>query len=212
MGCPAGATDVAGAADAACATDAAAARECRICLSTDDQADMVQPCQCTGSVQSAHLACLKAWCMENLSLKCEICGSVYEQEVVNALMDTLLEAQSRNIAMQGFAQLQLQAGVSAEDEEAERIEARARGEPQVNAAAGGAGRSRHVDDLQAFLDELVQVHVRTPPLSSSDRCGPVTVGAIHCHACSEHSPPFIAANVLRVPDAFDGCCRHSSST
>jgi hypothetical protein len=129
---------------------------------------MVQPCQCTGSVQSAHMACLKAWCMENLSLKCEICGSVYEQDVVNALMDTLLEAQSRHIAMQGFAQLQMQAGVN---DEAERIEAR--GEPRMAAAAGEAGRSRHVDDLQAFLDELVHVHVRQRQLTLADCCRPV---------------------------------------
>lgn len=36
--------------------------------------------------------------MENLALKCEICGNVYKDEVVNALMSTLVEAQERHAA------------------------------------------------------------------------------------------------------------------
>lgn len=36
--------------------------------------------------------------MENLALKCEICGNVYKDEVVNALMSTLVEAQERQAA------------------------------------------------------------------------------------------------------------------
>ena len=74
-------------------------------METERQEDMVEPCQCTGSVRAAHMECLKAWCMENLSLKCEICGCVYKDGVVSALMATLLEAQDRHIAMHGFHSL-----------------------------------------------------------------------------------------------------------
>ena len=153
--------------------------ECRICLTTDNQQDMVQPCQCIGSVRSAHLECLKSWCMENLSLKCEICDRVYKEEVVNALMATLLEAQDRQLARAGFEHLNSSnsqewdaQGVNAV--EAAEMARRARrgnvailgiaqpggGDTIVGTMPGNqAGRS--AQELQAFLDELVAVHVRT---------------------------------------------------
>lgn len=44
-------------------------RECRICLSSDSQDDLVQPCSCTGSVKYAHMECLKAWVHERCNLQ-----------------------------------------------------------------------------------------------------------------------------------------------
>lgn len=44
-------------------------RECRICLAADNQEDLVQPCNCTGSVKYAHMECLKAWVQERCSLQ-----------------------------------------------------------------------------------------------------------------------------------------------
>lgn len=44
-------------------------KECRICLASDNQEDLVQPCSCTGSVQYAHMECLKAWVQERCNLQ-----------------------------------------------------------------------------------------------------------------------------------------------
>lgn len=45
------------------------ARECRICLAADNPEDLVQPCSCTGSVQYAHMECLKSWVQERANLQ-----------------------------------------------------------------------------------------------------------------------------------------------
>lgn len=74
------------------------ARECRICLESDNAHDLVQPCTCSGSVQWAHLACLKQWCSEKMTLKCELCGKVYREEIVEQLMPVMQEAQERYLA------------------------------------------------------------------------------------------------------------------
>lgn len=134
--------------------------ECRICLTTDKQHDIVEPCACTGSVQYAHLECLRSWCMNNMSLKCEICGSVYKDSVVNALMGTLIEAQDRQVAAQGLS-----------DEEGIRLDildaaARQRENGGPNSTPGTApdvdpeeAAAAH-QRMQAFLEELLQLYVR----------------------------------------------------
>lgn len=60
-------------------------RECRICLQADFQEDIVTPCSCSGSVQYAHLECLKAWVAERCSLQCELCGKQYRPELQQQL-------------------------------------------------------------------------------------------------------------------------------
>lgn len=72
--------------------------ECRICLMNDDIAELVKPCHCIGSVQYAHLKCLKLWVHERLDLHCEICKSMYEDDLLPELQPILiagLEEQAR---------------------------------------------------------------------------------------------------------------------
>eukprot|EP00878_Enallax_costatus_P004760 GHUV01005010.1.p1 GENE.GHUV01005010.1~~GHUV01005010.1.p1 ORF type:complete len:339 (+),score=75.36 GHUV01005010.1:493-1509(+) len=61
------------------------ARECRICLAADNPEDLVQPCSCTGSVQYAHMDCLKSWVQERANLQCELCGKQYRDEIKQQL-------------------------------------------------------------------------------------------------------------------------------
>jgi hypothetical protein len=77
-------------------------RECRICLAADFQDDIVTPCSCSGSVQYAHLECLKAWVAERCSLQCELCGKQYRPEVKQQLEQVIdprkLRARQRRLA------------------------------------------------------------------------------------------------------------------
>jgi hypothetical protein len=77
-----------------CATNLSSAsqqgiQECRICLAADNQEDLVQPCNCTGSVQYAHMECLKSWVQERCNLQCELCGKQYKDEVAQRLLPLL---------------------------------------------------------------------------------------------------------------------------
>jgi len=82
-------------------------RECRICLSQDDESEWVQvrigidrpsaykishrvarlrqPCQCSGSLSWTHLECLRRWVKESHHLKCEICLSEFQPELVEGI-------------------------------------------------------------------------------------------------------------------------------
>ncbi|KAL6748447.1 hypothetical protein V8C86DRAFT_2877872 [Haematococcus lacustris] len=51
--------------------------ECRICLTSDRQEDIVQPCECHGSVQYVHLSCLTTWALEKRTTLCELCKTTY---------------------------------------------------------------------------------------------------------------------------------------
>jgi hypothetical protein len=105
------------------------------------------------------MACLKKWCMENLSLKCEICGSVYKDDVVAALMETFVDAQARNIALHGFDALITVPSRPGEEREGPVIGvALSRG---GSPRAGRNAANHHVHELQQFLDDLVQMHVRS---------------------------------------------------
>jgi hypothetical protein len=135
------------------------ARECRICLATDNQQDIVQPCKCTGTVQFAHLECLRSWCVNNLSLKCEICGSVYKDDVVDSLMGTLIEAQDRQVAAQGLADAQGIRFDSLDAAARQRESAIPIGRETITPAEAAEAQQR----MQAFLDELLQLYVRISP-------------------------------------------------
>jgi len=87
-------------------------RECRICLSQDDESAWVQvshwrigieetaregvqnltpryrlrqPCQCSGSLSWTHLECLRRWVKESHHLQCEICLSGFQPELVEGI-------------------------------------------------------------------------------------------------------------------------------
>lgn len=154
--------------DARCAAGTSSSlggRECRICLTTDNQQDIVEPCGCTGTVQFAHLECLRCWCVENLALKCEICGSVYKNNVVEALMSTLVEAQDRQVAAQGLSDdygIRLDVlDAAVQHREAARGRGAAPQRPAVPPEDAVAVREAQ-QRMQAFLEELLQLYVRTP--------------------------------------------------
>jgi hypothetical protein len=92
-----GASSLAWADDiSACAADSLdSAPECRICLESDNQEDMVSPCACQGTMQHAHLACLKHWCAEKKSLSCELCNAEYNAPVKDKLASIVAAAQER---------------------------------------------------------------------------------------------------------------------
>lgn len=59
-------------------------RQCRICLSTDDEEDLISPCLCAGSVRWVHRRCLDEWRAQgirpNAFAQCELCQFAYETE------------------------------------------------------------------------------------------------------------------------------------
>jgi hypothetical protein len=52
-------------------------KECRICLSEENEKDIVSPCDCKGSVKYVHKECLQKWVDVKGSLKCDICKERY---------------------------------------------------------------------------------------------------------------------------------------
>ena len=71
--------------------------ECRICLMSDEVGQLIEPCSCTGSVQFAHLKCLKLWVHERADLHCEICKSMYKESLLSELEpDLLIGIEERN--------------------------------------------------------------------------------------------------------------------
>ena len=56
--------------------------ECRICLETGDELDLITPCNCKGTSNLIHEVCLQKWRDEcrgtsEYYSKCEICGESY---------------------------------------------------------------------------------------------------------------------------------------
>lgn len=93
--------------------------ECRICLATDTDDDagdddgvMVQPCSCTGTLEHAHLGCLKAWVRERADLVCEICKAPYAQKLQLEL--------EREIARATAARLNISTDIEAQAERSVR--------------------------------------------------------------------------------------------
>jgi hypothetical protein len=56
--------------------------ECRICLMSDEVKNLCSPCKCQGSVQYVHTECLRLWCRERASLRCEICHNDYNVDAL----------------------------------------------------------------------------------------------------------------------------------
>uniref|UniRef100_A0A6S8GYL8 RING-CH-type domain-containing protein n=1 Tax=Dunaliella tertiolecta TaxID=3047 RepID=A0A6S8GYL8_DUNTE len=65
------------------------ARECRVCLSADDQNQMVSACACSGTQKWAHYGCLRQWVLEKRTLSCELCGAEYSQPYAAFLQSEL---------------------------------------------------------------------------------------------------------------------------
>ena len=40
--------------------------DCRICLETDHQNNLIAPCDCSGTQKYVHIDCLNQWRLENL--------------------------------------------------------------------------------------------------------------------------------------------------
>ena len=53
---------------------------CRICLEQDFRIQMISPCQCKGTLEFVHKACLSKWrSIDGASrFRCEICHSHYQ--------------------------------------------------------------------------------------------------------------------------------------
>lgn len=50
---------------------------CRICWSSDEPFDMIQPCKCEGTAAHVHTKCLEDWLKVNASENCVACRSRY---------------------------------------------------------------------------------------------------------------------------------------
>uniref|UniRef100_A0A673IYP7 RING-type E3 ubiquitin transferase n=1 Tax=Sinocyclocheilus rhinocerous TaxID=307959 RepID=A0A673IYP7_9TELE len=51
---------------------------CRICFQGPEQAELLSPCRCSGSVRSTHQPCLIKWISERGSWTCELCYYKYQ--------------------------------------------------------------------------------------------------------------------------------------
>lgn len=92
--------------DAAAAADADAdapinscslsiSEECRICLSSSNTDDLIQPCCCCGTLSYVHSSCLSTWVEQRASLVCELCGQRYKEQYAAALEPVVVAAMQR---------------------------------------------------------------------------------------------------------------------
>lgn len=74
-----------------------AERQCRICLSCDEQEDLIAPCLCMGSVRWVHRGCLDEWRAQELRLNsfshCELCKFEYRVQTREKALGTRLKFQ-----------------------------------------------------------------------------------------------------------------------
>jgi hypothetical protein len=64
---------------------------------SDEVDQLIKPCHCIGSVQYAHLKCLKLWIHETADLHCEICKEKYNDSLIPELeADLLIGLEERN--------------------------------------------------------------------------------------------------------------------
>lgn len=54
---------------------------CRICYESEPD-DLIEPCNCKGSMGTMHKSCLEHWLSERISKKCELCSFAYNVELV----------------------------------------------------------------------------------------------------------------------------------
>lgn len=55
---------------------------CRICLESQQFGELIEPCNCRGTMAKVHKGCLENWLSLQNSKSCEICSFVYEVEIV----------------------------------------------------------------------------------------------------------------------------------
>lgn len=72
-------------------------KECRICKD-DEQNEMINPCNCRGSLEYIHYNCLKTWIETRGTVDCEVCRSGFKVEsriVVKSFREYLNENRSQ---------------------------------------------------------------------------------------------------------------------
>ena len=63
-------------------------KECRICLSDDDESDLISPCSCKGTSLYVHYGCLQEWrwCgsvnKSSCYNRCGSCGAPYHDDII----------------------------------------------------------------------------------------------------------------------------------
>jgi len=72
-------------------------KTCRICISNEDKNDLIQPCECIGSVQFVHRSCLDKWrtMSHHAYIRCEICLYQYELEIVQQTPEEIQDKECR---------------------------------------------------------------------------------------------------------------------
>jgi hypothetical protein len=70
-------------------------QECRICLSSSNTDELVQPCCCCGTLSYVHSSCLSTWVEQRGSLVCELCGQRYKEKYAAALEPVVVAAMQR---------------------------------------------------------------------------------------------------------------------
>jgi len=93
--------------------------DCRICLETDNLDKLVAPCDCQGSVQYVHPECIRKWCRERASLRCEICNRDYDMDSLQEgdrakILDAVQAAQAEQ-AVERHNRRQLRRGLNPGD-------------------------------------------------------------------------------------------------
>jgi hypothetical protein len=71
-----------------------AGRDCRICLASGTE-ELIQPCDCCGTLGYIHESCLTAWVTEHASLICELCGQRYKAPYAEKLAPLVTAAMQR---------------------------------------------------------------------------------------------------------------------
>jgi hypothetical protein len=83
-------------ADWSSSNSSSAGRDCRICLSTaSGTEELIQPCDCCGTLGYIHESCLTAWVTEKGSLICELCGQRYKAPYADKLAPLSTAAMQR---------------------------------------------------------------------------------------------------------------------
>jgi hypothetical protein len=58
-------------------------KECRCCKETNDDQNMISPCNCSGSLKYIHRTCLKQWIETSGNFRtCNVCRTEYNGQIV----------------------------------------------------------------------------------------------------------------------------------
>ena len=66
--------------------------ECRICRESCHEKDLVESCNCRGSLQYAHSACLSKWMTYSRRTTCEICHQRFPDYNLHAVLSLIVYA------------------------------------------------------------------------------------------------------------------------